>query len=152
MVREAIADRSALAKLRAMTAAEGGDPRYIDEPDRFPKAAHIAPVTSPVSGYLSHIDTAAVGRVSVTLGAGREIVDAPVNHSAGIVLRYKTGDYVQKGDPVAFLHTNDPDTLAQAEKAYLAALHFSEAKPEPAPLIYASVDKDGLHPFMDKPI
>ena len=50
MVRQAIADKSALAKLRAMTAAEGGDPRYIDESDRFPKAAHIAPVISPVSG------------------------------------------------------------------------------------------------------
>ncbi len=141
---ESIASGAALSKLREMTAAQGGDPAYIDDPDRFPRAAHIVPVAAPRAGWLRHMDTAAIGRVSVVLGAGRETADAPIDHAAGIVLSHKTGDFVRAGETLAWLHTNDPDALPGTAAAYLAALEFGDEAPAPRRETYARVTKDGV--------
>ena len=139
-----IADGSAFEKLRAMAAAQGGDPACLDDPELFPAAAYVMPVRAVRDGWLRHMDTAAVGRVSVTLGAGRETADAPVDHAAGIVLEKKTGDRVRSGDVLAWLHTNDEAALRSAAADYLAALEFGDEPPAPRKETYAYVTKDGV--------
>lgn len=142
MAEDAVQSGAAYAKLREMVAAQGGDPTYLDDPSRFPRAAHVVPVAAPAAGYLQRMDTAAIGRVSVTLGAGRERAGEPIDHAAGIVLSRKTGDYVRQGDVLAYLHTNAPAVLPEAQDAYLAALTFGEAAPPSRAEIYAYVTKD----------
>lgn len=144
MAEDAVQSGAAFAKLRAMVAAQGGDPAYLDDPSQFPRAAYVKPVTAPAGGYLQHMDTAAIGRVSVMLGAGRERAGDPIDHAAGIVLVHKTGDSVQKGDVLAYLHTNTPAVLPEAQDAYLAALTFGEAAPPSRAEIYAYVDEAGI--------
>ena len=58
------------------------------------------------------------------------------------MLTRKTGDYVQQGDVLAYLHTNAPAVLPEAQDAYLAALTFGEAAPPSRAEIYAYVTKD----------
>ena len=133
---------AALAKFREMVVAQGGDPAYIDDPSRFPRAACIEPVAAPAGGYLQHMDTAAIGRTSVILGAGRERAGEPIDHAAGMVLYHKTGSFVHKGDLLACLHTNRPETLPEAREAFLAALTFGAEAPSPRAEIYAYVDEN----------
>ncbi len=142
MAEDAVQSGAAYAKLREMVTAQGGDPAYLDDPSRFPRAACVEPVAAPVSRYLQHMDTAAIGRVSVTLGAGRERAGDPIDHAAGIVLARKTGDYVRRGDVLAYLHTNAPAVLPEARDACLAALTFGEAAPPSRTEIYAYITKD----------
>ena len=137
----ALQSGAALAKFREMVVAQGGDPAYIDDPSRFPRAACIEPVAAPAGGYLRHMDTAAIGRTSVILGAGRERADEPIDHAAGIVLTRKTGDLVRQGDVLAYLHTNTPAALSEARTAYLQALSFGPEPPAPRAEIYAYVDE-----------
>ena len=141
---ESIASGAALAKLRKMAAAQGGDAAYIDDPSLFPVCAHIVPVKAEAAGWLRHMDTAAIGRVSVSLGAGRETADAPIDHAAGIVLARKTGDQVRPGDVLAWLHTNDESALPGAEAAYRAALTFGDEPPAPRRETYAMVTAQGV--------
>lgn len=144
MAENAIASGAAFAKFREMVEAQGGDPSYLDDPSRFPRAAYMKPVAAPVDGYLQHMDTAAIGRVSVLLGAGRERAGDPIDHAAGIVLAHKTGDYVRKGDVLAYLHTDIPAVLPETQDAYLAALTFGDDAPPSRAEVYAYVDKAGI--------
>lgn len=147
LARGAISDGSALNKLRDMVTAQGGDRSYIDDPDLFPKAAHIEPVLSPRGGYISAMDTSLIGRISASLGAGRETAEDTIDHSAGLVILKKTGDRIKEGDVLAYLHTNRSDALETAGAAYLSSLTISDECPEAKPLIYASVDSNGVKPY-----
>ncbi|NLV49874.1 MAG: thymidine phosphorylase [Clostridiales bacterium] len=144
MARCAIKDGTALRRLRAMVAAQGGDPAYIDDPGLFGKAEFTVEVPSPAEGYISEMDTAAIGRVSTALGAGRLTADEAVDHSAGIMIYKKKGAFVKVGETLAVLHTNRERAIAGAVRDYADAIAISQRPPEKAPLIYASVDSGGV--------
>ena len=138
-VKRAIADGSALAKLREMTAAQGGNAEWIDDTDLFPKAEFSLDIISPADGYISHMDAEMIGTASVLLGAGRNKKDEPIDHSAGIILRAKTGDAVKKGDVTATLYTNDKSRLEPARKEYSRAIEYSDHPAERHPAIYSII-------------
>ena len=103
----------ALAKFRAMVAAQGGDTRMIDNPSLLPKACVVIPVIAPKDGYISYVDALGIGEAAVLLGAGRLQKEDQLDFAAGIVLCGKTGDYVAKGKPLCYIHASS------AEKAEL---------------------------------
>jgi pyrimidine-nucleoside phosphorylase len=106
MLLRAIADGSALAKLRELVEAQGGDVAMVDDPSRLPRARTREVLRGERTGYVARIDAAAIGLASVHLGAGREKKGEPVDHATGIVLRAKVGDLVAKGEPYAEIHRN----------------------------------------------
>ena len=65
--------------------------------------------------------------------------DDAIDYAAGIVLEKKTGDYVQAGDVLAWLHTNDETRLSGAEARFRNALTWGEEAPAQQPLIYGIV-------------
>lgn len=131
----------ALAKLRELTEAQGGDAGYIDHPERFARAAVCREVTAPVDGFLTHMDCESIGAASMQLGAGRRTKDEAINYSAGITLLHKTGDAVRKGEPIAVLHAAADALAADAETTLLGALEFGAYPPEPRKLILARVEE-----------
>src|ERR671918_1264309 len=63
--------RAAEAFLR-MVEAQGGDPKVVDDPGAvLPRAEVTLPIRADRGGYLARVDAEAIGRASVTLGAGR---------------------------------------------------------------------------------
>ncbi|HEX2946490.1 MAG TPA: pyrimidine-nucleoside phosphorylase [Clostridia bacterium] len=142
MVKSAIASGAALEKFCEMVEAQGGDPAVIRDTSRFGTAPVLYEVKSPFSGYISGMDTEAIGIASVMLGAGREKKDSPIDYLAGIMLRRKTGDHVNEGDTLAVLHTSVKTLVKNAEDHFLSALRFSESKPDPRPLIYAKIERN----------
>ena len=85
------------------------------------------------------MDAAKVGISSSLLGAGRMKKEDPIDYAAGIVLERKTGDYVQAGDVLAWLHTNDETRLTGAEELFLSSLSWGSSAPTQDPLIYGIV-------------
>ena len=63
-----------------------------------------------------------------------------MDFAAGIVLEKKTGDWVEIGDVLAYLHTNQSGILPEAEKCFLAAIQIQNEKPDALPLIYERID------------
>ncbi len=135
LARRAIDDGSALKKLKEMVAAQGGDPACIDDTNRFDKAKYAYAVTSARSGYIVRVDTEAYGLASLALGAGRNRAEDTIDHSAGILLKKKTGDYVEKGALLATLYANDGEKFAEAERILLGATSFGDTMPAKTPLI-----------------
>lgn len=131
-------------KFRALVAAQGGDVRSIDEPDRLPGASIVRTVDAPRGGYLHGIDARVVGETAVMLGAGREKKGDPVDHAVGIVVRRKVGDRVDPGDPVFTVHANDSQALEGARERLLDGLTWSDSPVDPLPLFYGVVEQNSI--------
>src|SRR4030042_3329305 len=66
-----LADGRALQRFRGLVIAQGGDPAYVDDPERLPTASLIREVPSPHSGFLEQIDAREIGLAAAGLGEGR---------------------------------------------------------------------------------
>jgi thymidine phosphorylase len=132
---QAVADGSALRKLKEIVEAQGGDPRAIDDYGRLPQARSTADVLAPQDGFVTRIDTEAVGLAAVALGAGRQRVDSRIEPAVGFTLLRKVGEPVRAGEPVVRIHYDDPAPLEGVKARLLAAWHFGPRAPAPRPLV-----------------
>lgn len=107
-LKQTLEDDSAYKIFRSFVKAQNGDISYIDDPSKFPISMYSIPVRSVKSGYISKIDTMALGVSSMTLGAGRETLDDVIDPAAGIILSKKLGDKVAKSDVILTLYTEKP--------------------------------------------
>ncbi|MBN2549947.1 MAG: thymidine phosphorylase [Anaerolineales bacterium] len=147
MAEQALLQGKAWQRFRELVQAQGGDLRYLDEPENFPRAAFIETVAAPRSGYLQGIHARIVGETAVLLGAGRAKKGDPIDHAVGIMIHHKVGDHLREGQPLFTIHANQPETLAQARQALLEAHTWSDEPVEPLPLFYGLVKwSDDLQP------
>ena len=116
-VAEALRSGRALEKFAEMVAAQGGDPRVIDDPTLLPQAALQEVIESPSDGFVISVNARTVGRASMALGAGRETVDSSIDPSVGILLNKKIGDRVEKGEPLCTVFYNKAAKLRICEAA-----------------------------------
>lgn len=118
----------ALIKFKEMVAAQGGDIKYIEEPEAFSKAQYIVPVYATDSGNIEKIDADIIGSVARYLGAGRMNEDNQIDKSAGIVLEKKIGDTVEAGGVLAYIHTNDENKVLGATQNLKDAFKLTTKK------------------------
>lgn len=142
LARKAIDDGSALERLISMVEAQGGDSSVIKDTENFAKAAFTYDVISPSDGYVTSMDAAGCGIASSMLGAGRETLDSRIDHTAGMILRKKTGDRVAAGDVLTTLYANDESLFKAAADRYMEAVSIGKERKERNPLLYALVSKD----------
>lgn len=127
LLETAIADGSALKKLAEFVEAQGGDPEVVYHPERLPKATIVQPILSEKTGYIQKITCDEIGICSLILGGGRETKESEIDLSVGLILEKKVGDYVEAGEPLAYLHGNDESKCATAIKRFLEAYHIVDA-------------------------
>lgn len=132
----AIESGAAYARMKEWIAAQGGDPAWLERAKTGDGAAEAVPVLSPADGYITAMDTEAIGAAAVILGAGREKKEDAIDYSAGIIVGKKTGDAVRKGQAIACLYTNDPAAAEPAAQRYLDALTIGAEPPEKTDLIF----------------
>ncbi|HSP77834.1 MAG TPA: thymidine phosphorylase [Myxococcaceae bacterium] len=135
MLLQAVEDGSAVRKLKEIVEAQGGDPRAIDDYGRLPQARATADVVAPRDGFVTRIDTEAVGLAAVALGAGRQRVDSRIEPAVGFTLLRKVGEPVRAGESVVRVHYDDPTPLEEVKARLLAAWHFGPQAPAPRPLV-----------------
>ncbi|WP_044196060.1 thymidine phosphorylase [Hyalangium minutum] len=135
LLQRAMDDGSALRKLKEIVQVQGGDPLAIDDYSRLPQAKATADVLAPGDGFVTGIDTEAVGLAAVALGAGRQRVDSRIDPAVGFTLLRKVGEPVKAGEPVVRVHYNDAGPLQDVKARLLAAYRFGPQAPAPRPLI-----------------
>lgn len=136
MAKGAIDNGFAINKLREMISAQGGNANVVDDYSLFKQPKYTAEIFSECDGYIEHTDAEKIGIASVILGAGREKKGDPIDPSAGIVLKKKTGDYVKKGEPLAVFYTDDEGKIEGAKQELLDAFTFGDERTQPQKLIY----------------
>jgi len=135
-LEDAIATGAAIEKFRRWVAAQGGDARVADEPGLLAAAAFTEPVVAEHTGWVTGFDAEGVGRAAMALGAGRARQEDAIDPAAGLLLAVKTGDRVEAGDTLAVLHTNTPQSIAEARERLSAAVRLGDAPAAPPPLFH----------------
>ena len=120
---------------RRWITAQGGDGAVCDDPSVMKRSSIIREVRAPRSGYITHMNTEKIGEAAVVLGAGRARKEDDIDPAAGLRILKKTGDFVQAGDVLAYLHTESEKSFREGASRYLEAIEFGESAPETMPLI-----------------
>ena len=136
MALEALDSGRALLQFKNWICAQGGDISFIDDYSRLPEAEVQINYYARNGGYITAMNTEAVGRASALLGAGRSVQGESVDLSAGILLHKKTGDYCNPGDVIAVLHTSSTDKSEAAAEVLNNSIVFGERPPELLPEIF----------------
>ncbi|NLE44591.1 MAG: thymidine phosphorylase [Chloroflexi bacterium] len=134
--REAIESGSAWQKFRELVVAQGGQVRYVDEPDLLPQAPVQEITVARVSGYVAAIQAAEVGLTVMRLGGGRYEKDESIDHGVGVILHRRVGDLVESGDPLFTVLANDEVGLERAQERLLEAHSLTDEPVRPLPLFY----------------
>ncbi len=132
--RGVIESGAALGKLRAFVAAQGGDPSYVDDPDKLDVAPGRLELRAGAGGFVSRLDALAVGRAVLALGGGRTRKGEAIDHGVGVELPVKLGDPVAPGDVLARLYHRDQG-VDEAAGLLRGAVELSAERPPDAPLI-----------------
>ena len=136
MLMENIKNGKGLEKLKDFVKAQGGDITPIDDYSKFPQAKYVEKVTSPVDGYITKIHAEAFGLIAMELGAGRATKESEIDLAVGIVLNKKRGEKVNKGDVLAYIHSNNEDKIEKARKSILENIVIEDSYDLNIPLIY----------------
>ncbi len=127
--REKLAGGEALEKFKAMVKAQGGNLDRFAELLRRPTFRFT--LQAMKSGYISCVDAERVGRVALSLGAGREKAGDGIDPLAGVTLLVSRGSRVSVGTPLATLEkSSGPDDMEKAAADLLKAFSIVPEKPE----------------------
>ena len=138
-VKSVIASGAAYAKMTEWLTRQGAEACAVENPDALCDAKYSKEVTLGKEGYISYIDTEAIGRASVILGGGRVKKDDEIDYSAGIIMKKSYGDKITPTDTVATLYTDEEASLTEAEKILCSAIKISDSKPEIKSVIYKTI-------------
>lgn len=134
---ELIKSGAAVEKMCAIIRAQGGDSRVIDDYGLLPQAAQHQDVIASQTGYVQAIDTEAIGRASMLLGAGRARLETAIDLGVGLTVHAKIGDKVEQDSPLVTIHFNDSARAEEAAEDIHAAYTIGLERTQPPQLIKA---------------
>lgn len=144
LLMNALQDGSGLKKLKEMISAQGGDARVCDDVTLLPQAKYIADVKAGKSGWVTGMDTTALGLAARAMGAGRIRKEDAIDPAVGFVMKKRIGEAVEPEDVLFTLYADKEEDIAAAEQAILTAVWIGDAPCAPAKLIRAVVSPDGI--------
>ncbi|MEJ5229667.1 MAG: thymidine phosphorylase [Pseudothermotoga sp.] len=139
-IHREISSGKALERFARFLEAQGGNPRVIEDYSLLPVSKKIVEVRASRSGYVSAIDTEAVGIASVVLGAGRSKKEDSIDPSVGIEILKKLGDSVQQNEPLARMHVSEKSDVQLANRLITKAYTITDERVKPSEIIVEVVE------------
>ena len=134
---EALTSGRAAETFGRMVAALGGPSDFVERyPDRLRAARVTRDVPAPRGGYVTEIDTEALGHAVVHLGGGRLRGGDKINPSVGLSDLMPIGEPLAKGETIARVHAASEADAEVAAAAVRAAFRIGAEDPDEPPLIH----------------
>lgn len=137
---EALDSGAAYKSFIKWIAGQGGDVSVFDNGGLLPTAELVIPFTAERDGYIAKTLCEDIGYASLLLKAGRLIPGEDIDHTTGIVLKKKRGDFVRAGETVAEVYaacTEHADAaLAKLGECFI----LSDTAPAPTDLVLGRID------------
>ena len=118
---------AAAERFARMVKALGGSGDLLERPQAHLALVPGVPVFADGVGYVSAIETRALGLVVVALGGGRSRPQDPVDHGVGLGALLPIGAAVDHSTPLALVHARTTGQAEMAMQAVRAAYRISEA-------------------------
>lgn len=110
LAKEILASGKALAKMREIIEAQGGNPQV--KPEELPVGTHRAEILAPFDGYITRVSNRAISAIARAAGA-------PLERGAGLIFHGKEGHKVEKEEKMLEIYAERESKL---EEAYQLAL------------------------------
>jgi pyrimidine-nucleoside phosphorylase len=147
----AISSGHAAEAFQQIIAAQGGDPRVVDDPSLLPQAREVEIFSAPRAGVIARVEPRAVGRGVTALGGGRTRMEDAIDPSVGFVIRARPGDVVRVGEPLATIFARDEAGIAAGMASLAEAFVIAEEAEPPLPLVSHRVTLGGVEPYEGEP-
>lgn len=138
-LKELIESGKAIEKFKELIVAQGGNPDIINNYDLFALPTYKIECESKKNGYINNIDAYKIAYGCKVLGAGRDKKTDPIDYSVGIYLNKKTGEWVNQGETLYTIYSNDSDKTKTAQKYCDEAFVINDNKPSHNNIIYKIV-------------
>jgi len=131
---EVVTSGQAAERFARMVHALGGPADFVENPEAY---LQKAPVVRPVhsSGFVTAVDTYAVGNAIIELGGGRRRTGEALDLSVGFTEIAKVGTSLDANTPLAVIHAASGQDAELAERNLLAAYVTGAAAPAQRPVI-----------------
>ena len=140
---QAVLDNGKAAEIFGrMVAAQKGPDDFIENYDRYlPTAMLSKAVYADRAGYVSEMDTRALGMAVVAMGGGRRQAADSIDYSVGFTEMARLGEQVDGERPLAIIHASSEENWKQAAQAVKAAIKVNDTAPESSPVVYRRISQ-----------
>jgi len=105
MCLEKIWDGTALEKFKQNIELQKGNPRICDNPEMLlDKKIKQIPIEAAENGFITEVDTKAVGNAICEIGGGRFKVEDKIDYAVGFSCEKQIGDSTKKGETLGILY------------------------------------------------
>ena len=133
--REVWNNGSALDKFKNLIDSQDGNSEVCDDYGLMPSSNFEVEYLSRNTGYVKNIKGDLIGRSAMHTGAGRLLAGDEISYGSGIYMIKKVGEFVEKGDVLCKIYTDDRGKLELVEGELEKAFEFSRDKVLPGELI-----------------
>ncbi len=130
-LEENIKNKNGLEKFRELIISQKGNPEIINDYSLLPKANFKKELISEFSGYISVTDARNIGKAACETGAGRKTKADKIDYGAGIILKFSSGDKIEKGGILAEIYASSAEKCENAEEILKNCIKISETPPKP---------------------
>ena len=123
----ALVSGEALSRFDQMVAALGGPSDFSQSTNNhLPAASIVRDVCSLGAGFVSSIDTRAIGLAVVQLGGGRTHPDDEIDLSVGLDRIVRLGDRLETGQPICRVHAANEAVAENVKDIIMQAVVVDE--------------------------
>ena len=131
---EVLESGAALELFRLNVGCQGGDVEVCEDPESLlDSSIQKFDIISAEGGYVTAVDTQAIGDAICTLGGGRTKAEDSIDPSVGFASDWKVGDRLESGDTIATVFCRSREQFEAVErklsKAYLVGHDAIESTP-----------------------
>lgn len=131
-----ISSGKAIDKFKELITSQGGNAEVTEDYDKFVLPCYKVECESKKSGYVQNIDASYIYLAAKELGVIRNCSSLKVDYAVGIYLNKKSGEYVEKGDVLYTIYSNDDDKTKSAQALCDSAFTIGDTKPSEKSLVY----------------
>jgi len=130
----------ALEKFRENIVLQGGDPRVCDAPEMLlDETLYKFEILAKSSGFVSEIDTCALGNAIVEIGGGRTKAEDSIDPSVGFACEKYVGDEIRSGETLGILFCRDENQAHLISEKLQNAYKIGESHPQKIKLIRENI-------------
>lgn len=124
-----------LEKFKQLLQQQSADTNVIYDYSLLALSSYKLLLKANSSGYIYAMDTDCIGMASQQTGAGRKQKTDSIDFGAGIILKKRIGDTVEKGEVLAEVYSSNEQKCQSAISLLQNAIHISNIAPSSSPLI-----------------
>lgn len=135
-LKETVKSGKALEYFGKILHSQGANVEIINDYDKFVLPCYKIECVSKKSGFVQNVDASYIQKAMEELEAVRTKLNSEVDYTVGIYLNIKRGEYVNQGDTIFTIYSNDNDRTKKAQELCDLAFTIGESKPSSNDIIY----------------